>query len=81
MLFSVEYGVVPRAPTDALQLWRVRGCARGAYFAIEIYIYMNLYYLITVVNKIIVFLKLLSFLILEIIRRVPKAQVMIIWQK
>ena len=54
MLFSVEYGVVPRAPTDALQLWRVRGCARGAYFAIEIY--MNLYYLITVVNKIIVFL-------------------------
>ena len=54
MLFSVEYDVVPRAPTDALQLWRVRGCARRAYFAIEIY--MNLYYLITVVNKIIVFL-------------------------
>ena len=56
MLFSVEYGVVPRAPTDALQLWRVRGCARGAYFAIETY--MNLYYFIsTVLNKIIVFLK------------------------
>ena len=54
-LFSVEHGVVPRAPTDALQLWRVRGCVRRAYFATEIY--MNLYYLITVVNKIIVFLK------------------------
>ena len=50
MMFSVGYGAVPRAPTDVLQLWRVRGCARGgAYFAIEIY--MNLYYLITVVNK------------------------------
>ena len=31
------------------------GAARGAYFAIKIY--MNLYCLITVVNKIIVFLK------------------------
>ena len=36
-LFSVEHGVVPRAPTDALQLWRVRGCVRRAYFATEIY--------------------------------------------
>ena len=53
-LFSVEHGVVPRAPTDALQLWRVGGYVRRAYFATEIY--MNLYYLITVVNKIIVFL-------------------------
>ena len=36
-LFSVEHGVVPRAPTDALQLWRVRGCVRRAYFDTEIY--------------------------------------------
>ena len=49
-----EHGVVPRAPTDALQLWHVRGCARRAYFAIEIY--LNLYYLITVANKIIVYI-------------------------
>ena len=60
MLFSVEHRVVPRAPTDALQLWGVRGCARGAYFAIEIY--MSLYYLITAVSKIIVFLKIILFL-------------------
>ena len=55
-LFSVEHGVVPRAPTDAT---RCNCGALGAACAEPILIlrYMNLYYLITVVNKIIVFLK------------------------
>ena len=54
---SFARGMGPDKVWQALQLWRAGGCARGAYFAKYGVIYMNFDCLITVVNKIIVFLK------------------------